>query len=115
MAFSAEAPAGCPPSQTSFSNRLTRRAAARGLLACAAPFVSRGQPTDKPFNVVLLVSDQMRGDALSFLGGPNARTPNLDRLAATGVSFDNYFVNNPVCLPSRKSIFSLRPRNLWVT
>ncbi len=57
-------------------------------------------------NVVLLIADQMRGDALGFLGGPNARTPNLDRLAADGVSFDNYFVNNPVCMPSRKSIFS---------
>jgi choline-sulfatase len=56
--------------------------------------------------VVLLICDQMRGDALGFLGSPNARTPHLDRLAADGVSFDNYFVNNPVCMPSRKSIFS---------
>ena len=66
----------------------------------------RAHAADKPFNVVLLICDQMRGDALGFLGSPNARTPNLDRLAANGVSFDNYFVNNPVCMPSRKSIFS---------
>jgi arylsulfatase A-like enzyme len=57
-------------------------------------------------NVVLLICDQMRGDALRFLGSPNARTPNLDRLAGDGIAFDNYFANNPVCLPSRKSIFS---------
>ncbi len=68
--------------------------------------MTRAQPSDKPWNVVLLIADQMRGDALGFLGSPNARTPNLDRLAAHGISFDNYFVNNPVCLPSRKSIFS---------
>src|SRR5947209_9379035 len=83
-------------------NRPTRRAVLGSLLASAA----RPQPSDKPLNVVLLIADQMRGDALSFLGSPNARTPNLDRLAGQGVSFDNYFVNNPVCLPSRKSIFS---------
>ena len=83
-------------------NMPTRRAVLGGLLASAA----RPQPSDKPFNVVLLIADQMRGDALGFLGSPNARTPNLDRLAGQGVSFDNYFVNNPVCLPSRKSIFS---------
>jgi len=84
----------------------TRRSAVGSLLVSAAPFATRSQLSDKPLNVVLLISDQMRGDALGFLRSPNARTPNLDRLAAQGVSFDNYFVNNPVCLPSRKSIFS---------
>jgi len=87
-------------------DRPTRRAALGSLLVSATPFATRAQLSDKPLNVVLLISDQMRGDALGFLRSPNARTPNLDRLAAQGVSFDNYFVNNPVCLPSRKSIFS---------
>ena len=41
-----------------------------------------------------------------LLGSPNARTPELDRLAARGVSFDNHFSNSPVCMPSRKSVFS---------
>jgi arylsulfatase A-like enzyme len=77
-----------------------------GLLAGTNRFTSWAQPSGTPFNVVLLISDQMRGDALGFLGSPNARTPNLDRLAANGVSFDNYFATNPVCMPSRKSIFS---------
>src|SRR5437016_6119163 len=84
----------------------TRRDVAGGLLACAAAYAVRARAADKPLNVVILISDQMRGDALGFLGSPNARTPNLDRLAADGVSFDNYFVNNPVCMPSRKSVFS---------
>ena len=39
-------------------------------------------------------------------GNSNARTPNLDKLAANGVMFRNNFVNNPVCLPSRISMFS---------
>jgi len=85
---------------------LTRRAAIGSFLSYAAVRTTKAQPSDKPLNVVLLICDQMRGDALSFLGNPNARTPNLDQLAAHGVSFDNYFSNNPVCMPSRKSIFS---------
>jgi choline-sulfatase len=55
-----------------------------------------------------IVCDQMRGDAMAFLGHPNVRTPNIDRLASQGVTFERCFVNNPVCLPSRKSAFSGR-------
>ena len=59
-----------------------------------------------PRNVILIIADQMRGDALSVLEHPNARTPNLDRMANSGVLFTNYFTNNPVCAPSRMSMFS---------
>lgn len=57
-------------------------------------------------NIIFIVADQMRGDALSILGSPNARTPNLDRMASEGVLFENFFVNNPVCAPSRMSFFT---------
>jgi len=57
-------------------------------------------------NVIVIIADQMRGDALSILGHPNINTPNLDRMARQGVLFSNYFVNNPVCVPSRMSMFS---------
>lgn len=82
---------------------MTRRA----FLAGAAPFIARGAAANPP-NVVFITCDQMRGDALGFLGHPNARTPNLDRLAARGVAFDHCFSNSPVCMPSRKSVFSGR-------
>jgi len=48
----------------------------------------------------------MRGDALGILGNPNAITPHLDRMASEGVLFESYFVNNPVCSPSRMTLFS---------
>jgi arylsulfatase A-like enzyme len=57
-------------------------------------------------NIIFIVCDQMRGDAIGVVGNSNARTPNLDKLAANGVMFRNNFVNNPVCLPSRISMFS---------
>ena len=80
----------------------------QGFAGGIAPLVLRRQPQGKPPNVVFLICDQMRGDALGFLGHPCARTPNLDRLASRGISFDHCFSNNPVCLPSRKSMFSGR-------
>jgi len=66
----------------------------------------RSQAPAKPPNVVFIMCDQMRGDAMSFMGHYCAHTPNIDKLAARGISFDNYFSNNPVCTPARKSIFS---------
>lgn len=62
-------------------------------------------PSTSP-NVILIIADQMRGDAISALGHPNIRTPHLDRMAEDGVLFTNYFTNNPVCVPSRMSMFS---------
>lgn len=61
---------------------------------------------EQPPNIVFIICDQMRGDALSVLGAPNARTPNLKKMASEGVLFENFFVNNPVCAPSRISFFT---------
>ena len=57
-------------------------------------------------NIVFIICDQMRADAIGAAGNPNAKTPNIDHLAANGVLFRNNFANNPVCLPSRISMFS---------
>lgn len=57
-------------------------------------------------NVLLLYTDQQRWDALRANGNPDIITPNLDRLANEGVNFDHYFVQNPVCMPSRVSFLS---------
>ena len=68
--------------------------------------VSGAQEDNQPPNIIFIMCDQMRGDAMGAAGNSNARTPNLDKLAANGVMFRNNFVNNPVCLPSRISMFS---------
>ncbi|MFK7844852.1 MAG: sulfatase [Rhodothermales bacterium] len=57
-------------------------------------------------NVVLIIADQMRGDALGALNHPDIKTPFLDEMAKQGVLFRNFFVNNPVCVPSRMSMHS---------
>jgi len=56
--------------------------------------------------VVLIVCDDLN-DYIGHLGGhPQARTPHLDQLAKTGVSFRRAFSNNPVCAPSRASFLT---------
>jgi arylsulfatase A-like enzyme len=50
--------------------------------------------------IFILADDQGWGDA-GYLGHPYARTPNLDRLAADGTVIRNFYVNGPVCSPSR--------------
>lgn len=52
-------------------------------------------------NVVLIYTDQQRFDSIHANGNKYAITPNLDSLIEEGVNFTNYYVNNPVCMPSR--------------
>src|SRR5471032_3403519 len=58
-------------------------------------------------NVLFVMCDQLRRDHLSCYGG-RVPTPNLDRLAARGVRFDNAFVQSGVCGPSRMSFYTGR-------
>lgn len=62
--------------------------------------------TLKPQNVVLVVADDLRSDALGIEGNSLARTPNLDRLASEGARFSNAFVVSSVCAPSRATIYT---------
>lgn len=57
-------------------------------------------------NILFLCTDQQRGDSLNCTGATWAVTPNLDRLASEGVLFNNCYVQNPVCSPSRASLFT---------
>jgi len=52
-------------------------------------------------NIVLLFTDQMRGDAMGCAGNPHIKTPNLDRLAATGCCFTHASTHVPVCIAAR--------------
>lgn len=57
-------------------------------------------------NIFLFVADQMRSDSMAHMGNPAAITPNLDDLAQEGVSFENAYCQNPVCVPSRNSFLT---------
>lgn len=57
-------------------------------------------------NVLLVLCDDLRWNALSCMGHPHVKTPNIDRLAAEGVVFENAFCTTSLCSPSRASILS---------
>ena len=61
--------------------------------------------SDRP-NILFICTDQQRGDSLGCAGAEWAVTPNLDRLAKEGALFKNCYVQNPVCSPSRASLFT---------
>ncbi len=57
-------------------------------------------------NIVLVFSDQHRGDALGCVGNTAVRTPNLDALASEGVTFGNCNTSSPLCMPARASLIT---------
>jgi len=65
-------------------------------------------------NLLLLMADQLRADALGCTGGW-VQTPNLDGLARDGVLFSNCVTTAPVCLPARLSLATgLYPHNTGI-
>jgi arylsulfatase A-like enzyme len=57
-------------------------------------------------NIIFILTDDQRWDALGFAGNRIIRTPEMDRLAAEGTYFENAFVTTPICAASRASIFT---------
>ena len=61
--------------------------------------------SDSP-NILIVICDDLN-DSIAGIGGhPQALTPNIDRLAARGVTFSNTASNVPICGPSRASLWS---------
>jgi len=91
------------------SRRQFLRAAALGaggtLLQPWRGLGSDRRPTDRP-NIIVLLTDDQRADALGCMGNAVIRTPNIDRLAREGVLFTNAFVTTSICASSRASIFT---------
>lgn len=81
---------------------MTRRTFA-GTAAAAALARAATRP-----NVLLIMTDQHRMDAIGAYGNQVIRTPHLDSLAATGARFTSCWTQHPVCMPSRASIFTGR-------
>ena len=71
------------------------------------PGMSMAQPkADKP-NIIFVLVDDLRWDAMGFTGRyPFLETPNIDRLRAEGVHFQNAFCTHSLCAPSRATILT---------
>ncbi len=57
-------------------------------------------------NILFIMMDQLRFDALGHREKFPVKTPNIDALAASGTSFENAYCSNPVCVPARASLMT---------
>ncbi len=57
-----------------------------------------------PHNLLIVMSDEHRKDAMGNMGHPIVKTPNLDALAARGTTFENAYTPSPMCVPTRASV-----------
>jgi N-acetylglucosamine-6-sulfatase len=76
-----------------------------GLLAL---FTHAGLASEKPSrpDVVFILLDDQRWDAMSFLGHPYIETPNINKLRQEGVYMENAFVTTSICCPSRATFLT---------
>jgi choline-sulfatase len=59
---------------------------------------------DAATNLLIVISDEHRRDAMGCAGHPIVRTPHLDRLAANGALFEAAYTPSPMCVPTRAAI-----------
>ena len=80
----------------------------RGFLRAAAALPASALAQKRPArpNLLFLLTDDQRWDALGSMGNPVIKTPNLDRLASQGTVFRNNFCTTAICMSSRASIFT---------
>lgn len=65
------------------------------------------EPASPP-NILLIMTDQQHIDTISAGGCPYVNTPALDKIKRSGVSFTNSYCTNPICSPSRSSVWTGR-------
>ena len=65
-----------------------------------------GQPTARRPNVILILADDLGYGELGCYGQAKIRTPNLDRLAREGMRFNHFYSGSPVCAPSRCTLLT---------
>jgi arylsulfatase A len=83
-----------------------------GSAAGSSPVAAAPAPTPTPNlgppNVVVILADDLGWGDLGVYGGTAAKTPNLDRMAAEGARFTNFYVDAPICAPSRAALMTGR-------
>jgi arylsulfatase A len=77
----------------------------RGIAALAFVAASVRGSVEKPNFIIILTDDQGYQD-LGCFGSPNIKTPHIDRMAAEGIRFTDFYVSGPKCVPSRFSLMT---------
>ena len=101
----AEKQSGCLINRRDF---IKLSSSAVALLADGAVHAGRRSRKPKPKNILLIFTDQQHIDTIAAGGCHHLRTPALDRLKTSGVSFTQSYTANPVCSPARSAVFTGR-------
>lgn len=72
------------------------------------------QSSTKP-NIILLMSDDHRADAIGYKGNPDVITPNIDKLAHEGIIFNRHYASSPICMNSRATTMTGMPEYMTGT
>ena len=75
-------------------------------LACFSLLCSSAATAAERPNIIYIFTDQQTANAMSCAGNPDLHTPNMDRLAAAGVMFENAYCTAPLSGPSRGAMFT---------
>jgi arylsulfatase A-like enzyme len=97
---------GCPCSPGSGTSACGILAALDNLYPQSFAGEVRGEMAHRKPNVLIIMTDQQRYDSLGCYGFDAIPTPNINKLAETGVLYENCYVNNPICTPSRAGFFT---------
>jgi len=75
--------------------------------------IASAQAADARPNFVMVFIDDMGWGDLSSFGNKDAKTPNIDRLAGEGIRFGQFYVNSPICSPSRCALTTGQYPQRW--
>lgn len=81
-------------------------------LFCLLSFGVTAQAGPPPNFVMVFIDDMGWGD-FSCFGNQEAKTPNVDRMAAEGIRFSQFYVNSPICSPSRCALTTGQYPQRW--
>jgi len=85
-------------------------------LLAGLQFAVSAESAEQSPNILLIITDQQFGAAMSCAGNPHVQTPAIDGLAQRGMRFTESYCTSPVCSPSRGSILTgLFPHQHGVT
>jgi arylsulfatase A-like enzyme len=76
--------------------------------ATVQPLPAAGTSSSKPPNIVIILADDLGYGDLACYGHPTISTPHLDRMAAEGLRFTQFYVAECVCTPSRAALLTGR-------